>query len=206
MDAVMKMRGGLILKSQSGRSMMEMLGVLAIVGVLSVGALAGYSFAMTKHKANQAINEIKDIVIRTKDLYANRNTYDGLTTGILQKAGIIGSPNTNVLGGNVFIMPWVVGTKSTFRLDYQTYTASDYKKTMCEKVLLHGWLNELGNDLISIYIYYGPNPSDAKGFHNQGHYALGKPGFSTVDYFLPATVDEASEACVNAATFILVMQ
>ena len=31
---------------ESGRSMVEMLGVLAIIGVLSVGAIAGYSKAM----------------------------------------------------------------------------------------------------------------------------------------------------------------
>ncbi len=39
----------------AGRSMVEMLGVLAIVGVLSVGAIAGYSKAMTKYKLNKAI-------------------------------------------------------------------------------------------------------------------------------------------------------
>ena len=32
---------------QTGRSMVEMLGVLAIIGVLSVGGIAGYSKAMT---------------------------------------------------------------------------------------------------------------------------------------------------------------
>ena len=42
---------------QYGRSMIEMLGVLAIIGVLSVGGLAGYSKAMEKWKENRAINE-----------------------------------------------------------------------------------------------------------------------------------------------------
>ena len=36
-----------------GRSMVEMLGVLAIIGVLSVGAIAGYSKAMMKYKLNK---------------------------------------------------------------------------------------------------------------------------------------------------------
>ncbi len=39
--------------TQSGRSMVEMLGVLAIIGVLSVGAIAGYSKAMFKYKLNK---------------------------------------------------------------------------------------------------------------------------------------------------------
>ena len=41
-----------IKKSQSGRSMVEMLGVLAIIGVLSVGGIAGYSLGMRRHRAN----------------------------------------------------------------------------------------------------------------------------------------------------------
>ena len=36
-----------------GRSMVEMLGVLAIIGVLSIGGIAGYSMSMRKHRANQ---------------------------------------------------------------------------------------------------------------------------------------------------------
>ena len=39
--------------STTGRSMVEMLGVLAIVGVLSIGAIAGYSKAMMKYRLNK---------------------------------------------------------------------------------------------------------------------------------------------------------
>ncbi len=41
------------MKSENGRSMVEMLGVLAIIGVLSVGAISGYSKAMFKYKLNK---------------------------------------------------------------------------------------------------------------------------------------------------------
>ena len=43
-------------KSQSGRSMVEMLGVLAIIGVLSVGGIAGYSLSMRRHRANGIVD------------------------------------------------------------------------------------------------------------------------------------------------------
>ena len=43
-------------KLESGRSMVEMLGVLAIIGVLSVGGIAGYSLAMRRHRANQILD------------------------------------------------------------------------------------------------------------------------------------------------------
>ena len=50
---------------QYGRSMIEMLGVLAIVGVLSVGGIAGYSKAMFKFKLNKHTEQI------TRLLHAN---------------------------------------------------------------------------------------------------------------------------------------
>ena len=44
-------------RSQKGRSMVEMLGVLAIIGVLSVGGVYGYGVAMKKHKANELLHQ-----------------------------------------------------------------------------------------------------------------------------------------------------
>ena len=43
---------------QFGRSMVEMLGVLAIIGVLSVGAISGYSKAMMKYRLNKQTEQL----------------------------------------------------------------------------------------------------------------------------------------------------
>ena len=59
------------IKTQKGRSMVEMLGVLAVVGVLSVGAIAGYNYAMRSHRANEMINAVSTLY----------------TTGLSQKGG-----------------------------------------------------------------------------------------------------------------------
>ena len=45
-----------------GRSMIEMLGVLAIIGVLSVGGIAGYSKATEKWKINKAVEQYSYII------------------------------------------------------------------------------------------------------------------------------------------------
>ena len=45
--------------NETGRSMVEMLGVLAVVGVLSIGGVAGYRYAVDKMNANEIINELK---------------------------------------------------------------------------------------------------------------------------------------------------
>ncbi len=43
---------------QHGRTLLEMLGVLAIIGVLSITALVGFTYAMNKHRANETIYDV----------------------------------------------------------------------------------------------------------------------------------------------------
>ncbi|MBR6675526.1 MAG: hypothetical protein IKL32_06390, partial [Alphaproteobacteria bacterium] len=52
---------------ETGRSMVEMLGTLAIIGVLSIGGIVGYSYGMDKYRANTIIN---DIMLRAIDVNA----------------------------------------------------------------------------------------------------------------------------------------
>ena len=53
----------------AGRSMVEMLGVLAIIGVLSVGAIAGYSKAMFKYKLNKQAESFNSLLNSAIQLY-----------------------------------------------------------------------------------------------------------------------------------------
>ena len=46
-------------KSEHGRSMVEMLGVLAIIGVLSIGGIQAYTYSMNKYRINNALNEFR---------------------------------------------------------------------------------------------------------------------------------------------------
>ena len=59
---------------QSGRSMVEMLGVLAIIGVLSVGGIAGYSKAMAKFKLTKAMDQVSTTVTNIRTLYSDRKS------------------------------------------------------------------------------------------------------------------------------------
>ncbi len=47
---------------ENGRSMVEMLGVLAIIGVLSVGAMNGYSKAIFKYKLNKQAEQMNTVI------------------------------------------------------------------------------------------------------------------------------------------------
>ncbi len=63
---------------QFGRSMVEMLGVLAIIGVLSVGAIAGYQKAMSKYKLNKASDQISAITTNIYTAFVNEKDYSAL--------------------------------------------------------------------------------------------------------------------------------
>lgn len=66
---------------QKGRSMVEMLGVLAIIGVLSVGGISGYSKAMAKFKLTKAQDQISMILMNVRTAYATSPSYSGLNSG-----------------------------------------------------------------------------------------------------------------------------
>ena len=102
--------------NESGRSMIEMLGVLAIIGVLSVGGIAGYSKAMTKYKTNKVVDQMTMIVTNLRTLYAQQTTYAGLSNGAAINMGVIpdemgtdpktggdDAPLVNAFNGSVFI-------------------------------------------------------------------------------------------------------
>ena len=63
---------------EAGRSMVEMLGVLAIVGVLSIGGISGYSKAMAKYKVNKTLDQISMLVTNIRSTFGNQNSYTGL--------------------------------------------------------------------------------------------------------------------------------
>ena len=68
------------LDASAGRSMVEMLGVLAIIGVLSVGAIAGYSKAMEKYKINKMINDYNMFIGGLMEYYYSFNNEPTYTT------------------------------------------------------------------------------------------------------------------------------
>ncbi len=76
-------------EDESGRSMIEMLGVLAIIGVLSVGGIAGYSKAMNKFKTNQVADNVSMLVANIKTLYAQQNSYTGLNNVTAVDMGVV---------------------------------------------------------------------------------------------------------------------
>ena len=114
--------------ASTGRSMVEMLGVLAIIGVLSVGAIAGYSKAMMKYKLNkqtEQLNQVIGTIVRYKSsLILNPNPADADLSDfhlvpLLKKLGEI--PKEMHTSDNRFI-------KDAFETEYQIYNRNIEKE------------------------------------------------------------------------------
>jgi len=96
--------------NQEGRSMVEMLGVLAIIGVLSVGGISGYSKAMAKFKLTKAQDQISMLLMNIRTAFATSPNYSGLnnTNAILYNIApgdmvpdVSGSAINHAFGGAV---------------------------------------------------------------------------------------------------------
>lgn len=82
-------------QKEQGRSMVEMLGVLAIIGVLSVGGIAGYSMAMNRYKANQVLDIAGKLSVMVQSAVAtDPNFWDG------DKSDIFNELDIDYYGGN----------------------------------------------------------------------------------------------------------
>jgi Tfp pilus assembly protein PilE len=78
----------------SGRSMIEMLGVLAIIGVLTVSAIQLYSSAMSKYNRMAVIEDISTMSQEISSYYAGKEDYTGISIRFLESAEIIPDSQT----------------------------------------------------------------------------------------------------------------
>ncbi len=120
--------------SQSGRSMIEMLGVLAIVGILSAGGIAGYSMAMEQYKSNLLIERVQLIATRARTIY--KNDYKGISNQNLIDSGKLSATDLqNPFGGNLNVS--LVNTKYL----YIRTNSNNVPKSACSDILTTDWGN-----------------------------------------------------------------
>ncbi len=201
-------------KQESGRSMIEMLGVLAIIGVLSVGGIAGYSKAMNKYKVNAVADQMAMIVTNIRTLYAQQRDYNSLTTDIAIKMGVIpddiievssdGKKSVvNSYGGGVHIIASDLkdsGDDKAFIVEY-----NGISRDACVNLSTSDWGTGANTGLIAVAAGFSAK-EDAKGHESSalldtdkayvncaGDAAFGCQGGSNTG--LPLSVAKAAAAC-----------
>ena len=145
--------------NESGRSMIEMLGVLAIIGVLSVGGIAGYSKAMNKFKTNKVSDNVSMLVANIKTLYAQQNTYTDLDNANAVSMGVVpdelvtdatAGTLTNAFNGPVFINEadsTVDGDTKAFVIEF-----TQLSREACITLATNDWGSGYSSGLIAIEV------------------------------------------------------
>ena len=157
--------------NQTGRSMVEMLGVLAIIGVLSVGGISGYSKAMAKFKLTKAQDQITMLLMNIRTAFATSPNYDGLNNTSAVSYNIVpgdmvpggsGSKINHAFGGDVTVKACdsAGGTTST---QYFYIQLDKLGREACVSLATSDW----GTDgLVSMAVTSGNDvPTSGDGFH-----------------------------------------
>ena len=147
-----------------GRSMIEMLGVLAIIGVLSVGGIAGYSKAMEKFKINKTIEQYNYLIFGMLDNIKDTQKITETTglTNIAEAAGLIPATWTIVAGtdivqdelGNNIQMFAQTGTPLSIDFRLENFNKKSFTHRLCTE-LFQNTLIPLNEVIKTIYIYNG---------------------------------------------------
>ena len=95
--------------NQIGRSMVEMLGVLAVAGILSIGGIAGYNRASRTLRLNNLKDDLSHIIANVRTTFLTQVNYHNISAENMIKVGIIpdhmigsdGKSIVNRLGGSV---------------------------------------------------------------------------------------------------------
>ena len=111
-----------VLSTDTGRSMVEMLGTLAIVGVLSIAGIAGYRYAMDKYRANETIDELN----KRAFVYA---------TQVLNNEIQSGEPLSNGEFGDKTALGYDVEANKSYYPDEFEVTLTNYPSEVCVQLL-----------------------------------------------------------------------
>ena len=94
--------------NQSGRSMIEMLCVLAIIGVLTIGGIKGYQYMVSRYKANKTVEAFAFILTQIRTGYSMQEDFTGISNEVAYDAGMIPEQISYKVRGDNYLLevPW----------------------------------------------------------------------------------------------------
>ncbi len=131
--------GVIVMIQESGRSMIEMMGVLAIMGVITVGAVAAISSAMNLQKRNTVNDEVLQMVTQVRQLFGEYDDFSNINNSTV--FGAIGMSNKNPYGGT-YELSVNPSNSRQFIVSINGLTQSD-----CEYFVTKVWSGSIGYEL-----------------------------------------------------------
>ena len=131
------------MKTESGRSLIEVIGVMAIAGIMTISALGVYKMIRTNQTRTIADAELEQIAQNTKILLEMRGTYEGVSVDYLIKAGALQSDTAPIGGENWSIVASADGASFSINLVDLSVGECDYFTTTKPKwasaILVNGF-------------------------------------------------------------------
>lgn len=124
------------MKQEYGRSMIEMLGVLAIMGVITVGAIGMISTAMRTQKRSAVNDEVIEIVTGVRQLLGEYDDFSNIDGSTI--FGAIGMSNKNPYGGT-YTLSVDPANSQQFIVGITGLSQSD-----CEALVTKAWSDSVG--------------------------------------------------------------
>ena len=113
-----------------GRSMVEMIGVLAVIGVLSIGTVVLLTSAIEKHRVNSVINQITEVVTNTHNMFGQHDGRDYSSLDFNVKKMSDASYNNRKIADKLKLFPDKIrldGYKNAFDGDIQYFADGRFK-------------------------------------------------------------------------------
>ena len=131
------------MKQEYGRSLIEIIGVLAIGAVMSVATLSMYRQVRTTQTRTIANAELEQIVKNVKLLTGPRGTYEGVSVDYLVKSGALKSNAAPIGGDDWFVVADFDGTSFSINLTMLSSGECAYfttkKPTWADSILVNGY-------------------------------------------------------------------
>ncbi len=127
------------MRQESGRSMIEMMGVLAIMGVITVGAIAAISSAMNLQKRSTVNDEVLQMVTQVRQLFGGYDDFSNINNSTI--FGAIGMSNKNPYGGT-----YEISVNPSNSLQF-IVSVNGLSQSDCEYFITKGWEGSVGYEM-----------------------------------------------------------
>ena len=143
------------MKQESGRSMIEMIGVLAIMGIITAGAFVLISTAINTQKRSRVTDDVTAIVSGVRNLLGEYDDFSNIDNSTI--FGAIAMSNKNPYGGTYEL--------AVNPANYRQFIVkvNGLSKTDCEGLVTKAWSDSVG------YISSNHKESGASGNCKDGN-------------------------------------
>ncbi len=123
------------MRQESGRSMVEMLGVLAIMGIITVGAISMISYAMRMQKHSRVSDDVYQIVLGVRQMLGEHDDFTRIDNSTIFTA--LAMSNRNPYGGKYTVGVNPVNSRQ-FVVKIDGLTDSD-----CKALVTKAWTDSV---------------------------------------------------------------